>query len=121
MQYIPQGHDKGLSILVSPLSRHNVDFNMSGNKSAMVMISSVNDSARPAQELLVAIYRLTESEAKITSLLCAGLTLAEISEQLRLTLNTVKTHLKAAFQKTGTRRQAELVNLINSGPMGIVN
>lgn len=121
MQYKQAGNDKGLSILVSPLSRHNIDFNLSGNKAAMVMISMNKETAQPAQEMLMAIYQLTESEAKITSLLCAGLTLAEISERLRLTLNTVKTHLKAGFQKTGTRRQAELVNLINSGPVGIVS
>jgi DNA-binding CsgD family transcriptional regulator/PAS domain-containing protein len=121
MQFTQAGHAKGLSILVSPLSRDNIDFNLTGNRAAMVMISGVNETAQPAQEMLVAIYQLTESEAKVTSLLCAGLTLAEISEQLRLTLNTVKTHLKAVFQKTGTRRQAELVNLINTGPVGILN
>ncbi|MEJ2441192.1 MAG: helix-turn-helix transcriptional regulator [Gammaproteobacteria bacterium] len=98
MQFTQAGHAKGLSILVSPLSRDNIDFNLTGNRAAMVMISGVNETAQPAQEMLVAIYQLTESEAKVTSLLCAGLTLAEISEQLRLTLNTVKTHLKAVFQ-----------------------
>lgn len=112
---------KSLSILVSPLNREGIDFEIKGNKSALVIFSDPGNRARPAEELLTELYHLTDAEARVASLLCGGLTMNDICEQLHLSLNTVKTHLKSVFQKTGTRRQAELVNLINTGPVGILN
>ena len=120
MLYQPTDDHNGLSILVSPLNPSDVDFDIKGNKAALVIISGTSDRALPAQEMLSAIYKLTEAEARVVSLLCADQTLNEICEQLHLTMNTIKTHLKSAFNKTGTRRQVELVNLINTGPTGIV-
>ena len=120
MLYQPTADHDGLSILVSPLNPSDVDFDIKGNKAALVIISGTSDRALPAQEMLSAIYKLTEAEARVVSLLCADQTLNEICEQLHLTMNTIKTHLKSAFNKTGTRRQVELVNLINTGPTGIV-
>ena len=44
----------------------------------------------------------------------AGTTVFETSMQLGLSPNTVKTHLRKAFGKTGVSRQAELARLIAS-------
>ena len=57
-------------------------------------------------------FGLSRAESRIASLLVQGKNVNKISEELRFTLNTVRTHLKRVFEKTNTRRQAELVDLI---------
>jgi DNA-binding CsgD family transcriptional regulator len=40
-----------------------------------------------------------------------------MAEELRVTQNTVRTHIKRIFEKTGTNRQAELVRVILLTPV----
>lgn len=58
-------------------------------------------------------YRFTPAESRCVDLLCHGLTLSAIASHLKISTNTVKTHLRSVFSKTGTTRQAELVALLN--------
>jgi DNA-binding CsgD family transcriptional regulator len=53
--------------------------------------------------------RLTEAETTIVKRLAAGESAAEICDALRIRQTTLRTHLRHLFQKTQTRRQAELV------------
>jgi DNA-binding CsgD family transcriptional regulator len=41
-----------------------------------------------------------------------GRSLDEASEELHVSISTVRTHLKRIFSKTGTSRQGELVKLL---------
>lgn len=66
------------------------------------------------------LYELTPAEARLAALLAQGSRLEEAAADLGVSLNTVRTHLKRIFSKTGTDRQAELVRLILSGPARIV-
>ncbi len=45
-------------------------------------------------------------------LLAKGLNLDEASEQLNVSRNTTRTHLRSLFAKTGVNRQSLLVRLI---------
>jgi DNA-binding CsgD family transcriptional regulator len=40
----------------------------------------------------------------------------EIADRTTVRENTVRMHLKKVFDKTGTKRQAELVKIVLSGP-----
>jgi DNA-binding CsgD family transcriptional regulator len=64
------------------------------------------------QRNLIRTYGLTVSEARVAQLLLDGKALAEISAKLHVTRNTLKTHLSRIFLKTATKRQAELVGLL---------
>jgi DNA-binding CsgD family transcriptional regulator len=64
------------------------------------------------QRNLIRTYGLTVSEARVAQFLLDGKALAEISANLHVTRNTLKTHLSRIFLKTATRRQAELVGLL---------
>lgn len=57
-------------------------------------------------------YDLTAAEVRIVSLLGKDLSVVEISEELSLSVHTVRTHLKSAMSKTGSRRQSELVGKV---------
>ncbi len=59
-------------------------------------------------------YGLTRAEARVALAVSSGLSVPEVAIQLGLSPNTVKTHLRRVFAKTGTGRQAELVRLMTS-------
>jgi len=59
---------------------------------------------------------LQPAEAALAGHVVAGEVLKRTSETLQVSMNTAKTHLKRIFEKTGTRRQAELVHLVLTSP-----
>lgn len=59
-------------------------------------------------------FDLTPMEAQVCAALCRGDSLETLSTSLRREQSTLRSHLKAAFRKTGTSRQAELVALMLS-------
>lgn len=63
-------------------------------------------------QALCRLFRLTASEAKVASLIANGSHLDEVAEELDISLNTVRTHLRHIFEKTGVERQADLIHLL---------
>ena len=61
-------------------------------------------------------YGLTPAEARVASGLAAGATLKEIAGLQEMSYETVRLHLKRVFVKTGTNRQADLVQLLMRTP-----
>jgi DNA-binding CsgD family transcriptional regulator len=55
---------------------------------------------------------LSRAEARLAKALVSGATLAEYAEATSLSINTVRRHLAAAFSKTDTKRQGELIALL---------
>jgi DNA-binding CsgD family transcriptional regulator len=62
--------------------------------------------------LIVQAYGLSERERQVTELCAQGLSTKEIAATLHLSPHTVQDHLKAIFDKTGTRSRADLVGKI---------
>lgn len=79
---------------------------------AMVLIIDPEDEPEPAAALLRRLYRLTNAEAEIALRMMHGAGVKQISEELSISLTTVRTHLQHVFDKTDTHRQAELVRLL---------
>ncbi|MGX5829985.1 LuxR C-terminal-related transcriptional regulator [Mesorhizobium sp. 43Arga] len=61
--------------------------------------------------LVTALFGLTPAEARVFEQIVAGRTVAEASDALNVEHSTVRTHLLRLFEKTGVRRQTELVRL----------
>jgi DNA-binding CsgD family transcriptional regulator len=78
----------------------------------MVVIVDPERRPRPATETLRVLFGLTKTEAAVAQLVMNGEGLGPIGEQLSLSNDTVKTHLRNVFHKTDTHRQAELVRLL---------
>ena len=57
-------------------------------------------------------YGLTLAEARVARAVSSGTTIADTAQRLSISPNTVKTHLRRVYEKTGTSRQAELVRLM---------
>ena len=54
-------------------------------------------------------FNLSKAEASVCHQLCLGLSVEAIAAQNNRELCTVRSHVKALFRKTNTRRQGELV------------
>ncbi|HEX6603854.1 MAG TPA: helix-turn-helix transcriptional regulator [Sphingomicrobium sp.] len=67
---------------------------------------------QPVEELIAEGLGLTQAEAAVAARVWEGDSVAEAAERLGVSPNTVKTHLKAVFEKTGVERQAALVRKI---------
>ena len=66
----------------------------------------------PQTTFLRAEFGLTPAEARLVLRLVAGDSLRSSAKELSIGYETARTTLKSIFQKTGTRRQAELVIVI---------
>jgi DNA-binding CsgD family transcriptional regulator/PAS domain-containing protein len=66
--------------------------------------------------LLQQLYNLTPAETRVVSLLVRGHRLDQVCDQLAVTANTARTHLKRAFAKTGARSQSDLIRILLTGP-----
>ena len=77
-----------------------------------------DEDTAPARDptLLREFYALTACEAEVAGRLYNGLALKEISEDLGVSIHTVRAHLKHIFKKCGVHSQAELVRLLALGP-----
>jgi DNA-binding CsgD family transcriptional regulator len=100
-----------LSVLVAPL-RGGVSFQLELPATAILLVMDP-EQARPAADgHLRALYGLTRAEARIAQALLEADRLADVADNLGVTLSTVRTHLQRTFEKTDTRRQSELLRLL---------
>jgi DNA-binding CsgD family transcriptional regulator len=101
-----------LLLSVAPLRARRLGF---GPSQPAAIITFSDPHERPIDEhTLVHAYGLTRAEARVASALAAGVSLAEHAQRERITTGTARTHLKHVFEKTGWRRQAELVRALAS-------
>ncbi|MCY1436340.1 hypothetical protein D9M71_524600 [compost metagenome] len=66
---------------------------------------------RAQSPLLAELFQLSPAELRLAELLAQGLTLEGSAARLNVSINTVRTQLRALFRKTETTRQAQLTNL----------
>jgi DNA-binding CsgD family transcriptional regulator len=109
------GSDRPLMVLVSPVrgvDKDRSDARSMRDAAAMVMLC---DPDRPAQipaAWIMDAYGLTMAEAKVALSVSSGTRISDTARRLKISANTVKTHLRRVFGKTGTSRQAELSRLM---------
>lgn len=80
---------------------------------SVLLLIDLDATPLPSASSLEQIFGLTPAEARLALLLVDGKTLDEIAQKLHLSVATVRTQLKAVFEKTHTHRQAELVVLVS--------
>jgi DNA-binding CsgD family transcriptional regulator len=78
------------------------------NQSALVPTSTFS-----RRSLLSHRYDLTAGELRVLLALIDTGSVAEVARHLGISEGTVRNHLHRLFEKTGTRRQAELVRLVS--------
>lgn len=83
----------------------------------VLAVSNLATSALPDASLLKGLFDLTPTEAKVARLLALGTATDDICGVAKISMNTLKSHLKAIYAKTGTRHQSQLVRLLSGAPM----
>jgi DNA-binding CsgD family transcriptional regulator/PAS domain-containing protein len=106
-----------LTVLASSIRSRDIDrFGGLGMRDAAAMVF-IFDPARPLDipaEWIMDAYRLTLAEARVALSVSSGASVAETAHRLNISPNTVKTHLRRVFVKTGASRQADLARIIAS-------
>ena len=74
--------------------------------------ASAGPESLPSPAFLRGMFGLTAAEATVALALAAGASAGAIARDRAISLETVRSHLKTIFAKTGTKRQATLVLLI---------
>jgi len=100
-------------VMAIPLPRRPNLF-LASSSAVVLFISDPEQEPVVATECLQRRYGLTATEAKLAQYLTRGSALREVAEQAGLSYETARWYLKIIFQKTGTRRQPELVRLLLS-------
>lgn len=80
----------------------------------IILITDPDENPAGLMQALATLFRLTPAEARLAEALAAGGSLAEIAEQFQITLATVRTQLKSVLRKTETKRQSELMRLLQN-------
>jgi DNA-binding CsgD family transcriptional regulator len=78
----------------------------------VLVLTPVTLPQAPPVELVQSLFDLTPAEARVARNLAAGGTAEEIASQSGVSLNTIRTQVRGVLEKTGCRRQAEVVALL---------
>lgn len=100
-----------LTLMVAAKRSAPVGFHPSA-AGAIVFISDPERTATVPCRLLQNAYGLTPMEAAVAVEIAHGEGLQSVAERLGIATSTARTHLQHAFEKTGTRRQAQLAWLV---------
>ncbi|MET8423685.1 helix-turn-helix transcriptional regulator [Nocardia sp. NPDC004860] len=85
----------------------------SPRRAALMVIVDPEREEPGGRETLRELYGLTRAESQVAFEVLRGSGLASVAEELYISVNTARTHLRQVFAKTGTCRQAELVRLLS--------
>lgn len=77
-----------------------------------VYIKAPDTLGETHQSILRQLFDFTASEARLAIALANGLSLDEIAHELCVTRNTLRSHLRSAFQKADVNQQSALVSLV---------
>lgn len=106
-----------LSILAVPLRpRYRLRQSAGHGARVLLMVYDPEYRSRIDPSLIERLFELTPTEAVIAAQLADGRSIAEIARDRRCSASTVRSHLKSIFQKTGTNRQGELVQMLLTSP-----
>ncbi|QXP85653.1 hypothetical protein [Methylococcus sp. Mc7] len=82
----------------------------------LVLVSDPAAERVPPERLLRLLFGLSPAEARLAGALVRGLSPGEYAADSGVSLSTVRTQVRRLFEKTHTRRLAELVKLLASLP-----
>lgn len=103
-----------LYLLVTPIRAEQIRAIAGSQDAAAVFVTDVERTGDTDAEAVGRLWGLTATEGQIAGKLAAGLSPREISEELAITRNTVRWHVKHVLAKTHTCRQSELVRVLSA-------
>jgi DNA-binding CsgD family transcriptional regulator/PAS domain-containing protein len=99
---------------VLPLRSGALRAGLVNQAAAAIFVSTTLPSLADSGALAAQLFGLSAGEVRVFDLIAEGLTPSEAADRLGIGISTVRTHLLHIFDKTGTRRQSDLVRLAAS-------
>lgn len=106
-----ESRDGAPALVMHVLPHSKNDASSRGAAVAVVFLTDPEAPVRLPIETLVEQYGLSPSELRVLMGLMQGQVPRAIAEALGIAMPTIRTHLRHLFEKTGTSRQAQLVQL----------
>jgi DNA-binding CsgD family transcriptional regulator/PAS domain-containing protein len=103
-------------VLISPVSPAASAVFGQSRRLALLLISDPEQRPKSLDRHLIDTFCLSRKEAELAAAIFEGKQFSDIAEERGISLNTIKTQMKAIFSKTETTRQSELVRLLGSIP-----
>ena len=119
---------KVLYLTIKPASRHDNVNSVSGSldsaadsntPSVVVFINQSEMLGQTQESVMQQLFEFTRSEARLAIALANGMSLDEIAVDMFVSRNTVRSHLRSAFQKAGVSQQSALVSLVLRSMVGM--
>jgi DNA-binding CsgD family transcriptional regulator/PAS domain-containing protein len=104
-------------VLVAPLRLGLEDDETKGG--ATIFVSDPEERVEPAEAAMRRLYGFSVAEAKVAQGFVRAGSLEQAADELCISRETARWHLKRIYRKTGTGRQAELVKAVISGPLAM--
>jgi hypothetical protein len=102
-------------IMVAPFFiDRGVDRGKSRPRGVMFVIHDPLLQARTDAQTISALFGLPKGTANLVAAIAANEDLQAYAERTGISMNTVRYHLKAAYSRTGVRRQSELVRMVTT-------
>ena len=114
-----------LSLLITPV-RHReptlplLPADARRRAAVLVTVRDLEDIVQPPAEHLASLFGLTPAEARLAAALATRLSVEDYAEQAKITIGTARWTLKRVLEKTGSRRQSELVHLVATSVASLV-
>ena len=104
-----------LNVVIVPLHVKTERFAEQGPIAAIFVTDPDMPLHSSDQQQLRDLYSLTRGEARFAAWLLQGKSVEEAAAAMGITINTARAYLKRIYQKTGVRRQPELMRLLLLG------
>ncbi len=115
---IPRDHDRrDLLCMIYALPDTRGGVQSTDDYAAMLIISDPAHRHSLAPKMLESLFGLTPTEAQIATAFARGSSTGDIARDFNISTTTVAFHKRNLFDKTQTRRQADLVALLLSLPV----
>jgi len=98
-----------------------VRLGIAAGQGCLLLIFRQGEDEAQLVEKAADLFGLTTAEHRVLTLLFEGMSLAGAALSLGVTRTTARTHLQRIFDKTGRRRQSDLVRLVALGIAGESN
>ena len=103
-------------LLVAP-ARAGTQWPVDAAPAVVIFVTDPDRPPRPETRRLGELFGLTATEAKVAVTLAGGSGVPQTAAALKLSSNTVHTHMRRIFRKFGVNRQAELVRVLMRAAM----
>lgn len=111
---VPANDDQPPRVVhVLPLLRNARD-TLFGAEILVAVTSMRLDSQVPSSPVLMGLFDLTPSEARLATALAVGRSLRQAASEMSISFGSARTYLAHIFAKTGTNQQSQLVSLLKS-------